>query len=140
MSRVAPQAHEPVDATPRKRLTRYQRQLILIRQDNNCAHCGASLIWHLVGDTPVYGPMIDEHLIPLELSGSNDLENRALLCVPCARVKTKADMANIGKSRRLRKKNADPETRALEKPKRPIHNKGFDPSRTRGLNGKVRMK
>jgi hypothetical protein len=73
---------EPVEATERRRLTAAQKAHLLGRQRDRCASCQESLIWAVVEGRPVYGPMIDEHIIPLELGGSNDLSNRELRCVP----------------------------------------------------------
>lgn len=129
MSRIAPQVHEPVVPEKRRAFRAADMRQRLLDQNGRCAHCRAALlVFH--GD----------HILPRELDGRTDYENLQLLCGPCHAIKTVSDIKMIAKARRLRKKNADPETRAFEKPKRPIHNKGFDPSRTRGLNGKVRMK
>ncbi len=121
MSMIEPTAHEPVEATPRKRLTRAQRIELLERQQHRCAGpCGESLIWSLVDGKPVYGPMIDEHIIPLELSGSNELTNRELRCVACAKEKTRADRKVIAKVARIRRRLAGEERR-----KQKINSRGF---------------
>lgn len=101
----------PLDATPRQRLTRAERNLILERQANKCDACGETLIWLVLDNgAEVFGPMIDEHILPLDLGGSNDLSNRALYCVPCAKAKTREDMKRILKARRLRRKEAGEDT------------------------------
>ncbi len=84
---IDPASPEPVEATPRKRLTAAEKATLLERQQRNCACCNESLIWDIIDGKPVYGPMIDEHIIPLELGGSNELANRELRCVPCAKQK-----------------------------------------------------
>lgn len=122
MSRVAASEHEPLSATLRKRLTPAERVTILDRQHDNCAGCSDTLIWTVIEGTKVYGPMIDEHILPLDLGGSNDLSNRELRCVPCAKAKTREDVKRIAKARRLRIKNGPPELRPKAQP---IRSRGF---------------
>jgi len=131
MSMVAPQERQPVAPTERRRLTIAQRTFLLDRQNHRCAGpCGQSLIWAIVEGKPIYEPMIDEHVIPLELSGSNDLSNRLLLCVPCAKQKTRADRKAIAKAARIRRREA-----GEERPKRKIRSRGFprDPLHWKGV-------
>ena len=136
MSKAAQWA-EPVDGTPRKRLTVAERSIILDRQNDRCADCGESLC--LLDDRAagirIYAPMIDEHIIPLELGGLNDLTNRELRCVPCAKAKTKIDQGDIAKAKRRRAKNEG--TKERKGPR--LRGRGFqkDPLRKRGLDGKV---
>jgi 5-methylcytosine-specific restriction endonuclease McrA len=112
---------EPGEATPRRRLTAAERTILLARQHDACAGpCRESLVWALVDGKPVYGPMIDEHIVPLELGGSNDLSNRELLCVPCAKAKTRADRKAIAKVARIRRRLA-----GQERPKQKIRSRGF---------------
>ena len=121
MSMIEPAQREPVEATPRKRLTRAERVAILKRQEHRCAGpCEASLIWSWVEERPVYGPMIDEHIVPLELGGSNDLSNRELRCIDCAKEKTRADRKVIAKVARIRRRLAGEERR-----KQKIRSRGF---------------
>ena len=127
MSQVAPLTPEPVDATPRQRLTLAQKTEILNRQHDLCAGCGESLIWIVIDGKSVYGPMIDEHIIPLELGGSNDLSNRELRCAPCAKAKTRQDRKDIAKVRRQRLKH----TGEFPEPVRKLKGRGFAPSRNR---------
>lgn len=94
---------EPGLPTERKRLTTADRINILQRQAYCCGNCPASLVL-VKGETyRVFTAMIDEHIIPLELGGSNDLSNRALYCVPCAKAKTRDDIKRISKARRQAK-------------------------------------
>jgi 5-methylcytosine-specific restriction endonuclease McrA len=121
MSMIVPTPREPIEVAERKRLTAAQRASLLQRQHDRCAGpCGESLVWSVVDGKPVYGPMIDEHVIPLELGGSNDLSNRALLCVPCAKEKTRVDRKAIAKCARIRRREA-----GEERPKRKIRSRGF---------------
>ena len=121
MSMIERDVAEPVEATPRKRLTTAERAAILKRQQDRCAgRCRESLIWSVVDGRAIYGPMIDEHVIPLELGGANDLSNRELLCVPCAKEKTRADRKAIAKVARIRRRQA-----GQERPKQKIRSRGF---------------
>lgn len=96
--------HTPVDATPRKRLTLAERLTILARQDDLCAGCRETLIWTVIDGKSVYGPMIDEHIVPLWSGGSNDLSNRELRCVPCAKAKTRKEATERAKVMRIQAK------------------------------------
>jgi 5-methylcytosine-specific restriction endonuclease McrA len=102
MTRVALSADngQPIEATPRGRLTPAERRELMERQADRCASCDASLV---LAGTPlrILAPMIDEHLIPLALGGSNDLRNRALYCIGCAKAKTAKDLGDIAKAKRL---------------------------------------
>ena len=134
MTRVAPPSGERVEQTPRVRLTPAQRKELLSRQDYRCAQCRLPLRFWL-DEQPgqiLYLPMIDEHIIPLWAGGSNDLSNRALYCVDCAKAKTKREATARGKVNRLIK-SADPSTR---KPSR-LRGRGFDRSKTRRFDGTV---
>ena len=121
MTTIGPASREPVEATPRKRLTACERATLLQRQQHRCAGpCQESLIGSVVDGKPVYGPMIDEHIIPLQLGGSNDLANRELRCVPCAKEKTRADRKTIAKVARIRRRLA-----GQERAKQKIRSRGF---------------
>jgi 5-methylcytosine-specific restriction endonuclease McrA len=107
------------EATPRKPLTAGERRLILERQDHACPRCKGSLRIEIDGRSMLV-PMIDEHIIPLDLGGSNDLSNRELRCVPCAKEKTRADRKAIAKAARIRRRLA-----GLERRKQRIRSRGF---------------
>lgn len=79
----------------RKPLTAKQRAQLALDQGGLCGcGCGVKLDHAREGT-------IDEHLQPLELLGSNDLSNRALYRLPCAKLKTKDDVKAIWKAKRL---------------------------------------
>ncbi len=131
MSRIDPSPPEPAPATERRRLTAAERATLLSRQQDRCAGaCQESLVWSLRDGRPIYGPMVDEHVIPLELGGSNDLTNRALFCVACAKAKTHADRKAIHKAARIRRR-----LEGDERPKAKIRSRGFprDPLTWRDL-------
>ena len=132
---------------PRKPLTRVQILQLAIRQKLLCGcGCGAPL-------EPV---CIDEHMVPRETLPADrcdHIDNRALLNPPCAKAKTKKDQAVIGHWRRARgdsgqvkrrkEKGSQIQSRGFGRlpegrdPKR-WQSAGFDRSKTRGFNGKVR--
>ena len=120
MSQLDPAPPEPVEPTPRQRLTAAEKAAILARQDHCCPKCKASLVWAVVDGKLVHGPMIDEHIIPLELGGSNDLSNRELWCVPCAKAKTRDDRKAIAKVARIHRRQS-----GQERPKQKIRSRGF---------------
>ena len=62
-----------------------------------------------------------DHIDPVWISGSNSLTNCMVLCVPCHKLKTKTDVKNIAKVKRIHKKAAGtkkPRGRALAGTKR----------------------
>ena len=89
-----PQSTRPL-ARPlaRRRLSRVEFAQLMLDQDGRCAACREKLRADLI---------IDEHLVPLDQLGSNDLANRALYCTACARAKTEEDQANTLHGRRVR--------------------------------------
>ena len=94
--------------TPRKPLTRSQLAELVLTQMGKCKACGERL------DFAKKGQVVDEHIIPLFSGGTNDTENRALLCKPCATDKTSAEAPDRAKVRRIegKKTQADRRTRA----------------------------
>lgn len=78
----------------RKVLTVRQAVHLAVQQRGLCG-CGCGEPIDALGEG-----FIDEHVIPLALTGSNDLENRALLRRPCALEKTKGDVSRIAKAKR----------------------------------------
>lgn len=82
---------------PRKPLTRNQR---VKAHDEHGGKCCVCLLPIAPGER-----FIDEHIIPLELGGSNDKSNRGIAHIQCAKIKTKRDMALIAKVKRIRAKH-----------------------------------
>lgn len=96
----------------RRPLTRIEIITLAVEQGGKCGcGCGEKL------DAAREG-VIDEHRIPLELTGTNDLSNRALYRKPCAAEKTKADHAAIAKAKRLAGETCNG-------PRRQIPSRGF---------------
>jgi hypothetical protein len=65
----------------------------MLDQNGRCRACGEKL---------KADQIIDEHLTPLDQSGSNDMENRALFCTGCAREKTQDDWSTSLHNRKVR--------------------------------------
>jgi 5-methylcytosine-specific restriction protein A len=82
---------------PRKRLTRNQRTKMHDAHGSKCVIC-LELI-------PKGERFIDEHVIPLELGGTNDPSNRGPAHIGCAKIKTKRDQKLIAKAKRIRAKH-----------------------------------
>ena len=84
-----------VGTTPRKNLTPTQRLKLFEAHKGICGICGAYI---RAGER-----WRDEHLIPLALGGSNDMENRAPVHEKCAEAKDKDDMRAIAKAKRVKR-------------------------------------
>ena len=79
----------------RKPLTPKQRAELALAQGGRCGcGCGEKLDHAREGT-------IDEHMNPLALTGTNDLSNRKLFRLPCAKAKTVIDKGAIAKAKRL---------------------------------------
>lgn len=82
---------------PRKPLTRNQR---VKQHDEKGGTCCVCLLPIAPGER-----FIDEHIIPLELGGSNEKHNRGIAHIQCAKIKTRRDVALIAKAKRVRAKH-----------------------------------
>jgi 5-methylcytosine-specific restriction endonuclease McrA len=82
----------------RKPLTRKQIAELFLRQQGRCPICTMRL--ETKGHEPV--EFIDEHMDPLWRGGSNELNNRALVCKPCANAKTVKETSERAKGYRVR--------------------------------------
>lgn len=114
---------EPVEATPRKAMTKSRRARVIERFNGKCASPGCSVVDSLEID----------HTIPLELGGADEDHNLRPLCTYHHRMKTKLDVAMIAKSRRLRKREAGEKRRT--KPI-PVRVNAWAPKGSRKLQGR----
>lgn len=120
----------------RRPLTRNLLATLILEQAGKCAACGSKL------NFAKKGQVVDEHRVPLFSGGTNDTDNRELRCKPCATVKTSAEAPDRAKVRRIegKKTQADRRSRAkAEGTYRPIQSRGFDKTRTRRMDGTVRV-
>lgn len=95
----------PVIPERRKRLTRKQRVDMHDRHGSTCVVC-----LELIAPGE---PFIDEHIIPLEIGGSNDASNRGPAHIACAKRKTARDQNMIAKAVRMRAKHLGIRKRSL---------------------------
>ena len=102
-----------VGTTPRKPLTPSQRLKLFEAHKGICGICTNQI---RSGET-----WIDEHMRPLALGGTNDLENRRPVHVACAQAKTSDDMAAITKAKRSKRKAL-----GIKKETPKIQSRGFD--------------
>lgn len=120
--------------TPRKPLTRSQIAEITLRQQGKCLRCDERL------DFATKGAVIDEHLVPLADGGTNETDNRAFFCRPCAKPKTAKEARDRGKSKRIAEGRTQADRRAARKSEgrhRPIPSRGFDKSLRKRMDGRV---
>jgi len=116
---------EPVEATRRRSMTPARRRAVLIRAGLCCQHPGCVMSQGLEID----------HIIPLELGGLDEDANLQALCYTHHKSKTKADIKRIAKARRLRNKKPPDPNRLGQ-----IRSRGFDKSKTKGFDGRVRAR
>jgi hypothetical protein len=86
-----------IELHKRQPLTKLQRAKLFRDRGGICGGCelriGVSQLW------------IDEHRIPLAMGGTNDWSNRELRHEHCAKEKTKIDMQQIAKAKRIEAKH-----------------------------------
>lgn len=87
----------PVIPEKRQRLSRNQRAKMHDEHGSICVVCRFPI--------PAGQPFIDEHVIPLEMGGSNEQYNRGPAHVQCAKIKTQRDQKMIAKAKRRRLKH-----------------------------------
>lgn len=114
----------------RKPLTKKQRAELLLAQNGYCGcGCGVKV------DHPREGS-IDEHLDPLGLTGTNDLENRSIWRKPCSAAKTAKDLGDIAEAKRRAGETGQVARRQKNGPQ--MKSRGFQTNMTKGFDGKVR--
>ena len=102
-----------VGTTPRKPLTPTQRLKLFEAHKGICVLCSKEI---KSGEK-----WVDEHIRPLALGGSNDLENRRPVHVACANIKTPQDLSQIAKAKRQKKSAL-----GIKKETPPIKSRGFE--------------
>ena len=88
MSKIIPRERVEIE---RRRGPSLSRELGAIRLYVYCAMC----------DTPTFGSYHLDHVVPLQLGGSDDGANLQPLCFPCHRIKTAKDLSDIARAKRL---------------------------------------
>ena len=84
----------------RTKLTRKQIAALFLAQDGRCPLCNQKL--QTKGHSPI--EFTDEHMRPRWAGGPESLDNRALVCRPCAKQKTAAEAPVRAKGLRVRDK------------------------------------
>jgi hypothetical protein len=104
----------------------------MLSQEGRCAACSEKLRADQI---------IDEHLVPLDGGGANDMSNRALFCTGCAREKTIDDNAASIHGRRVRGEIGQKKRRELRRTKPWTQQRTFPTNRNgrwkRKMNGRV---
>ena len=113
----------------RRPLTRAQIAEITLRQLGKCARCSERL------DFATRGAVIDEHLHPLADGGTNETDNRAFYCKPCAKPKTAKEARDRGKSKRIAEGRTQADRRAQRGPT--MQSRGFDRTWKKRMDGTV---
>jgi hypothetical protein len=113
----------------RKRPSRWLKDQVLASQNHRCLGC----------DKPLADVEFD-HVVPLSLGGSNQIDNWAALCPRCHRRKTSDDLRRLAKAKRQRRYHETGKSRAPRSMRRISGvwlKSGFDTSKRRHLNGVV---
>ena len=100
-----------IELHDRKPLTKKQRVQLFFDRKGECCICR--------GNIHVNEKWIDEHIIPLAMGGTNDWENRGCAHVDCAKGKTKVDVKQIAKAKRIEAKfigAEQPKTKITSRP------------------------
>ena len=118
---MIPASHPFAPLVKREPLSKWDFAMLMLAQQGRCQPCGRKL---------EKGKTRDEHLVALNLNGTNALSNRALWCLECVEVKNRFDKRLIAKSKRIRG-----ETKTG--PKRPIRSAPFRSDVKRRMDGKV---
>lgn len=107
--------------TKRKGFTPAQRKAVYETARGSCQKCGEWLgdVWHI------------DHRIPLAQGGAHAPSNWDALCVSCHRQKTKADVGQIAKTKRIIKRETEG-----KKPSR-LKSRGFSKTLRKKMDGTV---
>lgn len=124
----------PVQIHARKAMTQARKERIWTAHLGRCEECQAPV--------PMDGPGVQyDHIIPLWKARPGDIErlaeleldaNLQTLCTGCHDAKTRAEAPARAKAKRLAGETCTAPTR------RPLQGRGFDTTRSRGFDGKVR--
>lgn len=103
---IPPASFAVVMPEKRRKLRRREFAQLMLDQNGLCWACGL----RLKPDS-----IIDEHLVPLDQGGSNEIGNRALFCEACAREKTLHDLGRSAHGRRLRGESGQKRRRRMRR-------------------------
>ena len=108
----------------RKGFTARDVAAVFIKYEARCAKCREKVS---------LGEYAIDHIQALDHLGAHSLDNWQLLCKPCHTVKTGNDVKASAKGRRLRGEVGNG-------PRKEIRSRGFDRTRSKGFDGKVRVR
>lgn len=124
-------SRQEVEIEPRRQLTRREVIELCVRQDGRCGcGCGVKL------DALKEG-CVDEHVVRLNWSGPNDLQNRAMYRKPCAAAKTKREATQDAKCDRIIKREVEGPPPSQFRPGRKLESRGFDKGLRKKFDGSV---
>lgn len=119
----------PANDAPRRALTTKQKLQLALDQNGRCG-CGCGVKLDAIREG-----VIDEHVIPRALGGSDEISNRQLWRKPCSAKKTaEQDIPAIAKVNRLHEKHGFKEPKRKPGPK--LRGAGFS-NRNRKFDGTV---
>lgn len=125
--RVAPAADlNAFEHVKRKPLTKLQKAKMFAEHKGLCCIC------HDPIDAVREGGFIDEHIVALELGGTNDMSNRGPAHIGCARKKTARDHKEAAKGKRIYANRID----AKSDSRKPMPHGRNSPTK-RKLNGQI---
>lgn len=101
-----------IELHDRKPLTKKQRVQLFFERKGECCICH--------GKIHIGEKWIDEHETALALGGTNEMSNRGLAHIDCAKDKTKVDVKHIAKAKRVEAKHI-----GANKPVANIQSRGF---------------
>lgn len=126
---------EPVNPTPRKKLSVKERLEVLVSGGGKCCFCREKIT----------GAFDVSHRVPLALGGLDEPDNREPAHPDCHKAHTRGvDIPNIARAKRrnakqiARKGEERPKKRHW--PSQQLHSRPFPSTHTRGFDGKVRPK
>ena len=93
---------DPYSVPPRKKLSDKQRLQLFLDCKGVCCLCGGKIgskAWDDVTSIDDLPSLIDEHMKPLWLDGSNDKINRGVAHVDCAQVKSNNEATERARGR-----------------------------------------
>ncbi|CAN7304835.1 HNH endonuclease [Phenylobacterium sp. LjRoot164] len=125
--KIANIARPFVEATQRKGFTKAQRRGVWTAYDGCCAGC----------DEPLVPGWAIDHRIPLELGGLHEPSNWQALCTDCHKGKTREDIRQIAKARRIRKRASEGAAPSRLRSGRALQSAGFDKSKSKKFNGAI---
>ena len=109
-----------IELHDRKPLTKKQIVELFYRDNGNCCICSGKITTSDKWEDVDRSQIIDEHGIPLALGGTNEMSNRGLAHLICAKGKTKHDIGNIAKAKRVEANHI-----GASKPVANIQSRGF---------------